>query len=130
MEPQENARVLEFPTSTIWFDEDGILCSRSKKAPPSTIEESKKTLEEFNKFLNGKKVCMLLDTTNSGQSSKETREFAAAEFPKFTKAIAFFSASPLGKMVANIFFSIVKQPYPVKMFNDEKSAKAWLKQYL
>lgn len=130
MQPPPNANIIEFPTSTIWFDENGILCSISKKAPPVSLEESKKTLGEFKAFLGGKKVCMLLDTTHSNPSSKEIREFAAAEFPQFTKAIAFISKSPLGKMVANIFFSIKKQPYPVKMFNDEKDAKKWLKQYL
>jgi hypothetical protein len=40
------------------------------------------------------------------------------------------SNSQLGKMLANMFFNMKKQPYPTKMFTDETEAKEWLKQYL
>ena len=114
----------------MWFDEYGILCSVSKKAPPPTLEEVKKSMEDFKELIGGKKVCLLADVTHSTESTKETRDYAAAEFPKLIKAIAMISDSALGKMLANLFFSIKSQPYPTKMFNNEKEAKEWLKQYL
>ena len=129
MEAPANTKVYDFPTSTFWF-EDGILCSVSKKAPAQTLEEAQKSIEEFKKILNGRKICMLLDVTYSPESTKEMRDYAAVEFPKFTKAIAMISKSALGKMLANLFFTLKTQPYPTKMFNDENEAKAWLKQYL
>ena len=130
MTPQKNAEVLELPTSTLWFEENGILCVNSKRSPPQTTEEQKQSLKTFFDFLNGRKVCLLLDVTLANPSSEEQRELASAEFPGFTRALAFLSGSALGKMVANIFFSIKKQPYPLKMFTDEAEAKEWLKQYL
>ncbi|HWY12347.1 MAG TPA: STAS/SEC14 domain-containing protein [Bacteroidia bacterium] len=130
MKPPENAKVYEWDTSTFWFDESGIFCSISKKTPPQSLDEVKKSMEELYKIIGGKKVCMLLDVTYSAESTKETRDYAAVEFPKFVKAIAMLSQSALGKMMANLFFSIKAQPYPVKMFTDENEAKAWLKQYL
>lgn len=130
MHPPADTEVLEFPTSTVWFEKDGILCAKSKKSGPLSMEETKKVIADFKNFLGGRKVCMLIDTTYSNAGSKELREFAADEFPKFTRALAFVSGSPLGKMVANIFFSLKKQPYPVRMFTDEKAAHEWLRQYL
>ena len=130
MEPPKNAKVIDLPTSVMWFDEDGILYSVSKKVPPQTMEETKKGVEDFKKLTGGKKVCMLLDITNGQPSNKEVRDYAAAEMVNLTKAIAMISKSAMGKMIANLFFGLKPPPYPTKMFNDEKEAKEWLKQYL
>jgi microsomal dipeptidase-like Zn-dependent dipeptidase len=130
MQPPKDAQVIDWDTSLIWFDEDGVLCSVSKKAPKQTLEQVKKQLEDFRKIIGDKKVCLMIDVTNTTESTKEVRDFAAKEFPKFVKAIAMISSSALGKMLANLFFTVKSQPYPVKMFNDEKEAKEWLKQYL
>lgn len=126
----ENTEVFEFPTSTMWFDEHGILCSVAKKVPPQTVEEAKKTMEIFRELTGGKKVCLLSDSTDSPPSNKEMRDYAAQVIPEIAKAVAVISRSAVGKMAANLFFSIKKQPYPVKIFNEENEAKEWLKQYL
>lgn len=125
-----SANVMEWPTSTAWFDESGILCSISKKASSPTLEETKKVIEDFRSIIGNKKVCLLIDVTYTSESSREIREYVAEEFPKFIKAIAMVSDSALGKMLANIFFTLKSQPYPTKMFTDETEAKNWLKQYL
>ncbi len=130
MTPPENAKIMEWPTSTSWFDEEGILCSISKKAPRQTLEETRQSVEEFKKITGNKKVCMLADVTNSTETTKEVRDYAAEELPKMIKAIAMLSKSALGKMLANLFFSVKSQPYPVKMFTDEQEARTWLRKYL
>jgi len=130
MQPPKNVTIYDWPSSVFWFDEDGILCSISKKTSPPTLKEVVKTIEDFKKIIGPKKICMLTDASNSGESTKEIRDYAAAEFPKFIKAIAIISKSALGKMLANLFFNIKSQPYPTKMFNDEQEARKWLKQYL
>jgi len=126
----ENTEVFEFPTSTMWFDENGILCSIAKKVPQQTVEEAKETMEELRKITGGKKVCLLSDSTDSLPLNKEMRDYVAEVMPEIAIAVAIISRSAVGKMVANLFFSIKKQPYPVKMFSDETEAKEWLKQYL
>lgn len=126
----ENTEVFDFPTSTMWFDENGILCSIAKKVPQQTVEEAKKTMEEFRKITGGKKICLLSDSTDSPPANKEMRDYAAEVMPEIAKAVAIISRSAVGKMAANLFFGIKKQPYPVKMFTDETEAKEWLKQYL
>lgn len=128
--PPRNAKVYDWPSSTFWFDEEGIVYSISKKAEPPTLEQTRETLDEFKKIIGRKKVCILIDVTNSPGTTREVRNYAADEFPKFVKAIALVSDSALGKMFANIFFTIKKQPYPTKMFTDENEAREWLRQYL
>ncbi len=130
MVPPENVKIIDFPTSIMWFDDDGILCSVAKKIPPQTVEEAKKMMVEFRKITGGKKVCLLSDSTDSPPSDKEMRDYAAEIMPEIALAVAIISRSAVGRMAANLFFSIKKQPYPVKMFNEENEAKQWLKQYL
>lgn len=130
MVPPKNTKIIEWPNATMWFDEDGILCSVSKKAPQQTLAEAKQSVEDFKALTGGKKVCMLSDNTHSTAPNKEMRDYVALVMPDLVNAIAIMSASAAGRMVANLFFSIKKQPYPIKMFDDEATAKTWLKQYL
>ncbi len=130
MIPPENVKVIDFPTSIMWFDEYGILCSVAKKVPQQTVEEAKKSMIEFKKIIGEKKVCLLSDNTDSPPVNKEMRDFAAEVIPEIVKAIAVLSNSAVGKMAANLFFSLKKQAYPVKFFDQEEEAKQWLKQYL
>jgi hypothetical protein len=130
MEPTKNIEIFDLPSSTYWYDENGILCSVSKKVPQQTLAEVIKTIEDFKKSLKTEKICMLVEVTNTVETSREVRDYVAVEFPKFIKAIAMISKSPLGIMLANLFFTIKTQPYPTKMFNSEQEAKEWLKQYL
>ena len=130
MQIPDNVEIHELPTSVLWFDESGILCSVAKKVPQQTIEEAKKTMIDFLKITGGRKVCLLSDSTDSPPADKEMRDYAAEVIPEVAKAVGIISRSAVGKMAANLFFSIKKQPYPVKMFTDENEAKEWLKQYL
>ena len=130
MEIPANVKVYDFSSAVMWLDEAGILCSVSKKAPAQTVEEARETLEEFKKITGGRKVCMLLDITNSQPNTKEIRDFAAEEIRKIAKAIAMISSSALGKMIANLYFGLKPPTYPAKMFTNEQDARNWLKQYL
>lgn len=130
MIPPNNVKVLDLPSFTMWLDEHGILCSVAKNVPPQTVEEAKNTMQELRKLTGGVKVCLLSDSSDSSPSNKEMRDYAAEVLPEIVKAVAIISRSAVGIMAANLFFSIKKQPYPVKMFNEESEAKDWLMQYL
>jgi len=130
MEPPKGVNTFENANSIFWFTEDGIVCSIYKKVPPIGIEESRKILAEFKKMLNGKKVCFVVDISNAPQTTRQERKEGAAEMEGITKALALISNSPMGRMVANLFFGLRPSSYPVKMFADELEAINWLKQYL
>mgnify|MGYP001560284686 CR=1 FL=1 len=130
MEIPPNTKVTDLPASVFWFDESGILCSITKNTAAPSFDETKRIIEHFKQLIGNRKVCILLDVTNSPPNTKETRDYMSAEMPKFSKAVGIISGSAFGMMVANIFFGLKKQPYPVKMFTDERVAKKWLKQFL
>lgn len=129
MTPPKDAKVYEFPASIFWFDEDGIMCSVAHNVT-QTLDGAKEAMERMREILNGRKVCLLSDSTDSAPVNKEMRDYAAEVIPEIVKAIAVISRSSVGTMAANLFFKLKKQPYPVKFFNHEGEAKQWLKQYL
>lgn len=134
MEIPANVKVIEWPTSYVWFDEDGVLYSKPKEGveqPDMSREESLALMEEFKKICGYEKRCMILETDkNSKPPKKEDRDFAAEQLNQLVKAMGIISTSPLSRMVANLFFGLKPPPYPFKFFSNEKDAKEWIKKYL
>ena len=130
MEPPPNAQVYESSGSTFWFDENGIVCCVTKNTHLQTLEDISKGFNKFKQIIGKRKVCVLLDLTNSVEISREIRNFIASELPEFVTAIALISKTAFGKMLASVFLSISAQPYPTKMFSHEKEALKWLQQYV
>lgn len=131
LKPPPNTEIVNLPTAIIWFDDDDeFVCAVSKQETERTPEVIQETLEGLKKLIGDKKVCLLIDVTHISEISREGRDLLAKEFPRFIKAVSVISGSAFGKMVANIFFTIKKQPYPIKMFNDDKKAREWLKQHV
>lgn len=127
----DDTKIIQLSTSAIWLDESGIVCCISKKQKEEqTLKNAMESMAAFSDIVGSEKVCLLIDVTHATQTSREVRAYAAEELPKVVKAIAMLSSSALGKMVANLFFNLKSQPYPVKMFNNEQDAKAWLKKFL
>ena len=134
MEIPKDAKVIDFGTSFLWFDEFNILYSLPKpgvEEPQLTREETLQQMAKFKEITGNKKVCMILETnSNSKPPKKEDRDFIAEQLSQVAKAMGIISTSPLSRMIANLFFGLKPPPYPVKFFSNEKEAQEWIKQYL
>lgn len=134
MEIPKDAKIIDWTTSIIWFDEDGVMYSMPKPGIPEpelTREETLAQMTEFKKIIGNEKRCMILETnSHSKPPRKEDRDFIADQLNQITKAMGVISTSPLSRMIANLFFGLKPPPYPVKFFSNEKEAKEWIKQYL
>ena len=130
IEAPQNAEIINFKKHLFWFDENGIVCGKSKKGELTEMEDMMELRDYFINRLQGSKACILIDFSNVTQANKPTRDFVNNEFPKITKALAMIAKNPLGRMMANLFFNLKKPSYPTKMFDAEEDAKEWLKHYL
>jgi hypothetical protein len=130
MKPPENADILEIPASITWMDEEGYICSVSRKAPPQSMEDSIRSMEGFVKKYGNKKYCFLLDIIHAAPSDREAREYAEKKLPNIARAIAIISNSVFGKMLGNLFLGLNPPAYPAKIFDNETEARSWLRQYL
>lgn len=134
MDVPKGVKIIDMPTSYLWFDEEGILYSKPKEGavePELSREEALEQMEKFKEIIGYEKRCMILETNvNSKPPKKEDRDFIAEQLNEITKAMGIISTSPLSRMIANLFFGLKPPPYPVKFFSNETEAKEWIKQYL
>jgi hypothetical protein len=129
MQPPVSAEVHETTTSKYWF-ENGLLYVVSKKAEHPDAKTQEKEIEEFSKRIGNKKVCAIMEVSQSTPSSKEQRERNAELLPQLFKAIAFIIKNPVTRILAHLYLGVTKIPFPVKMFSTEEEAKEWIKTQL
>ncbi len=130
MKPGINTTIYETPLTSLWFDEDGFLCSLTKKGERS-IENYHQLIEVYKSLAkNGNKLCVISDSTNAVEMSKDVISLISTEFPKYMHALAIISTAPLVNSHINTFLKLTFADFPVMMFATEDEAKKWLKEFL
>src|SRR3954471_8495556 len=109
MQPPSSAKINETPGSISWFEDD-ILYVVTKRGPMEPVENRKKQTDEFIRNLKGKKLCAIIDVTNSSPSNRESREYNTLILPQIFHAIAFIATTALGKMLVNLYLGMKPLP--------------------
>lgn len=129
MELPSNKDIFETKTGYIWQDENGIICSITKKdAPRLSNEENEEETKLFLEKYGNKKQLFLFDIKHAQPNTPEERKRAAAVLNEITTAMALIVHNALGRMMVNLFVGLQKPPYPLKIFKPEDEQKAinWL----
>ena len=133
MEIPTDRKVHKLRGSYIWISDEGIVYSKPLENAPEeqTNEKISQEMEELKRIIGDKKVC-LVGESNPRQKppKKEQRDYIADQISSVVKAMAIITSSPLSRMMANLFFSFKPPQYPMKMFQNEKDATQWIRQYL
>jgi hypothetical protein len=66
---------------------------------------------------------------NIKYADKKAREYLACEGAERLTAAAFFSNSLVAKTLLRIFLIVENPPIPIRLFDNEKSAVAWIQNY-
>ena len=114
----------------MWFDSQGIFRSVTKKNAALTRDVLKMSFDFIARQAPGRMICWIGDVTESSSPTKEARDYAAEETPRFVRALALITNSPLSKMIANIFLGLKKPPYPTRVFTNEKDTREWIARFL
>ncbi len=130
MKVPANTKLYETPISTFWIDEDGIICGISKKTE-RTLEHYKQVMDVYKSILKpGEKRCLLADASEAMPLDKTIRDYLASEMPKYIKAQAIISATPLDTTLNSTFLKVSFLGFPVRIFTNKEEGKDWLKLYL
>jgi hypothetical protein len=130
MEIPENVKIIDWPTSTMWFDECGILCSISKNYTPVSVEENQHWYDAWYKLANGKKLCIMVDISEASQIHPASVEFISRNLPDLVKAQAMISDSIKTRFVSNLVLGFKPPKFPMRMFTREADARQWLIKYI
>lgn len=119
-----------------WFDKEGILQIQIKNTPRS-MENAQESFELIKRICNTQKVCVIIDTTKADFADKETRNYIISQFPIYFKAMAFISHSPVGQIISSLMcvepsMSSMERRIrlPMEIFQEEGTAKEWIRQYV
>jgi hypothetical protein len=124
----ESAEVIN-PKFKIWVRPDGIVQIRWANAAVMNYEDAVAVTDAMTKLTGGKRCPLLVDAHNAGPQDRAARsEFARRG--DLVSAVALLGATPLSRMTGNFFIAVSKPMAPTKLFNDEPSALAWLREFM
>ena len=70
-----------------------------------------------------------------GEAATETRSGmvvagSAPETVSVTTALALVTRGEVARILGNVYLTLTENPYPTKLFNEEDSARQWLRTFL
>jgi hypothetical protein len=113
----------------IWLRPDGIVQIVWTPAAVMSFEDAIGATEAMTKLTGGKRCPLLVDAHDAGAQDRAARsEFARRG--DLVSAVAVLAATPLSRMTGNFFIAVSKPMAPTKLFDDESSALAWLREFM
>jgi hypothetical protein len=126
-----NKEITEIEKFYTWIGSDGIARTMVKPNAEIFLKDAKENTAVIETFYNGKKFPLLVDIRNIKSISPEAREhFSLRGRESVVKAYAMILSSSLSRMIGNFFLSFHKPVVPVKLFDHEDKALAWLKGFI
>ena len=121
----------ETRTAHITLGDDGILIVRIRKGAKQVPADARENLTAALAARANRRRPLLVDITGSQPLDTETRHLYMGELlaEGFTALGLLVEASPLGRMMGNVYFRVARPGIPVHLFTDEPSAIAWLHRY-
>ncbi len=109
---------------------DGILYAEYAQDLKVTLEIAKECIAMRLRFTEDRFYPCLANVSGIVSTSKEAREyFASEEALRGFKALAILTHSTISKIIGNFYINFDKPGVPSKIFNSEKTALKWLKQF-
>lgn len=117
----------------IWLGTDGILRSVVRPGAVVSAEDARQGVAMYLRAAGDKKRPILIHLENMKYISAEAKDIYAgsAEAAQYLSAVALVvSGMPVARALANSFVRFSNPPFPVRLFEDETTALAWLTQHL
>jgi hypothetical protein len=123
------ARTRETRTETLTLGDDGVMFCTVKPTAEHTLSDAVENVRASAELTRGRRVPMILDTRGTQQINREARiYYTGPENAKVINACAMLISSSAGKILGNFLMRVNHPPFPFRLFSDEASARAWLKE--
>jgi hypothetical protein len=121
--------VITHPKFRMWLRPDGIAVVVWTPRVTAFLEDAIACLDATARVTGGRRCPLLVNMMDTGPQDRKTR----AEWTRrsdLLSAVALVVGTPLSKVVGNLFLSVSKPPFPVRLFDNEASALTWLKGFV
>jgi hypothetical protein len=127
MDPE--TRVITHPKFRMWLRPDGIVQVVWVPRTAPFLEDAIAALDALAQLTGGLRSPLMVDMRDTGPQDRPTRA-AWARRSDLSSAVGLIVRTPLSRMMGNLFLRMNKPKFPVRLFDDEASAVAWLKRFV
>jgi hypothetical protein len=113
----------------MWLRPDGIVHLIWGSRVTMALEDAIAATDAMTKLTDGRRSPLLVDVHDAGTQDRPAR----VEFVRrgdLVSAVALVVATPLSRIMGNFFLDVSKPMAPTKLFDDETSALAWLREFV
>lgn len=113
------------------MQEENIIRFQCSPRAELNLEDAMANTEACRKSAEFRRLPLLVDMTQISGINKQARDYHSSdESSGYFSAVALLVKSPLSRMIGNFFSGLNKPNYPMRMFNSEEQALAWLRTFL
>lgn len=113
----------------IWLRPDGVVQIAWAPHVPSGLEDAIASIEAMQELTGGRAAPLLVHTTHAGPQDRAAR-MEYVRHQGIVSAVALIVGNPLSRMMATFFINVSRPDVPVRLFEDEAVAVAWLTEHL
>ena len=125
----QSQELIETPIADLWIDDESIVHICFKATSSHGLEEAQTVVTAHNQLAGGKPCLVLADiqrvTTGADRNARE--HYVSEESSRYKLGMAMLVASPMQRMLGNVFFKINRPPYPTRLFSEQEKALSWLR---
>jgi hypothetical protein len=108
---------------------DGFLVVRIRPGVRQTLDDARANLDACVELSEGRRPGLMLDLTRAMPLDPPVRHFYSgpAVNPVCSALALVVEASPLGRMMGNVYLRVARLDLPTRVFPSEDKALAWLR---
>jgi hypothetical protein len=118
----------ETKTAVIDLEPEGILVVRIRKDARQLLPDAEQNLGAALIERGGKRRPLMIDIREAIPLDADVRHYYSGQVlvSGFTALALLVDASPLGRMMGNVYFRVARPGIPTKLFSDGTEARQWL----
>jgi hypothetical protein len=119
---------LETPTALVALSSDGIVNVRIRAGVRQSLEDARANLSAALETRGGQRRPLLVDIREAVPLDADVRRhYSGHVLVGFTAMALLTRASPLGRMIGNVYLRVANTRIPTRLFTDESAAREWLR---
>ncbi len=125
----DDTGVITHPKFRVWLRPDGIVQLVWASRTVMTLEDAIAAVEAVTRLTGGRRSPLLVDVHDAGQVDRAGR-LELSRQDDLVSAVAAIVGTPLSRMMGNLIINVSRPRMPLRLFEDEASAVAWLREFL
>jgi hypothetical protein len=119
-------------TASVRLSQDGFVLVTILAEVTQSLADANDNISAAEAAAAGRRRPILVDIRKATPLSPETRRLYSGKrlTEAFTALALLVEPNPVGRLLGNVYFRIAKPEIPIKLFDQEAAAVAWLKERL